>query len=171
VKITVKAMTILSAALAVLLAPLCPAFAGQSVPLKPLNQEKIQGEVRVILLRAGKIITLKNEEQTVVTYAIEIPQTGAFSDLSFSSNDEIAFSAKGKAIECEGPSGSTAMGFDDLPRQDELSKPKVASGKAMLAEEIVFRRLKTDAEKVDVKLKFTWRGNKLTFDFKEVALN
>jgi hypothetical protein len=41
----------------------------------------------------------------------------------------------------------------------------------MIAEDVVFRGLKIDAEKLDVKLKFTWRGSPLAFDFKDVSLN
>ena len=166
--IPAKAMMTLSAALAVLSAPLCPVSAGQAVPLKPLNLEKTQGEVRVVLLRAGKITSSEKEAQWVVTYAVEIPQKGAFSDLGFSSEDEVAVSVKGKAVECQGGFGSGSMGFDDLPRKGELSRPKVAPGNAMIAEDVVFRGLNIEAEKLDVKLKFTWRGTKLAFDFKDV---
>lgn len=166
-----KAMTTLGAAFAVLLGLLCPVSAGQAEPLKPLNQEKTQGEVRVVLLRAGKVISSEKEAQWVVTYGVEVPLKGAFSDLAFSSEDEVALSVKGKNINSWGDFGSGSMGFDDLPRQGELRKPEVAPGKAMLAEDVVFRGLKIDAEKLDVKIRFTWRGSPLTFDFKDVPLN
>jgi hypothetical protein len=123
--VPVKAMTMLSAASAVLSGSFCLAEAGQSLPLKPLNQEMTQGEVRVVLLRAGKVSSSEHEAQWVVTYGIEVPQKGAFSDLGFSSADEVTLAVKGKAVEGLGGWSSGAMGFDDLPDRVSLKNRKL----------------------------------------------
>jgi len=154
-----------------MLASLCLCFAGQSAALKPLNLEQTRGEVRVVLLRAGQVVLTNNQTQFVVTYVVEVPAKGAFSDLSFSSNTEITLAVKGKPIEFQGESSSSAMDFKELSRQNELIKPVVKEGKEMLAQENVFKDLIVEAKKLDVKLQFTWRGNERVFDFKDVPLN
>ena len=62
------------------------------------------------------------------------------------------------------------MGVDKLPRQDELVKPAIRPDKAMLGEEVVLEGVKVDAKKVDVKIQFSWRDNKMAFDFKDVPV-
>jgi hypothetical protein len=160
-----------SVILLTLMATICLGFAGQSAALKPLNLEQTQGEVRVVLLRAGQVVSTNNQIQFIVTYVVEIPKKGAFADLHFSSNDEIALVVKGKPVEFYGESSSSAMDFKELPRQNELIKPKAIEGREMLAQDIVFKDLKIEARKFDVKLKFSWRGNERSFDFKDVPLN
>ncbi len=158
-------------ALAALFVLLCLGAAKQPAPLKPLNLEQVQGEVRIVLLRAGQVVLTNNQMQFVVTYVVEVPRKGAFSDLSFSSSNEITLAVKGKPIEFHGESSSSAMDFKELSRQNELIKPVVKEGKEMLAQENVFKDLKIEAKKLDVKLQFTWRGNERVFDFKDVPLN
>jgi hypothetical protein len=158
-------------ALAALLVLLCLGATKQPAPLKPLNLEKIQGQVRVVLLRAGQVGLTNNQPEFIVTYVVEIPSKGAFSDLHFYSTNEIELKVNGKTIEWRGGFSSGAMGFNDLPRQNELSKPKELPGKSMLAQDTVFDGLKIDAKKIDVKLQFTWRGSQQVFEFKDVPLN
>ena len=146
-------------------------FTGDAAPLKPLNLEQTRSEVRVVLLRAGQVVSTNNQMQFVVTYVVEVPAKGAFSDLSFNSNNEITLVVKEKPIEFHGESSSSAMDFKELPRQSELIKPAAKEGKEMLAQEIVFKDLKIEAKQLDVKLQFAWRGNERVFDFKDVPLN
>jgi hypothetical protein len=134
------------------------------------NQEQTQGEVRVILLRVSQLI-VSNQPNFVVTYAVEIPVKGAFADLHFSSDKELALSVKGKPLYFPGSFSSTSMDFKALPRQNELIKPKVHEGKAMLAEEIVIAGLKVKASHVDLKIQFSWRGTEMKFDFQGVPTN
>ncbi len=162
--------TALTTALTALLAALCLGAASGSAPLKPLNLEKTHGPVRVVLLRAGQVISTNNQPEFVVTYVVEIPSEGAFSDLHFSSSNEIELKANRKVIAWSGGFSSSAMGFNNLPRQNELSKPKEFPGKAMLALDIVYSGLKIDAKAVDLKLQFTWRKNQQVFEFKNVPL-
>ena len=145
-------------------------FTGDAAPLKPLNLEQTHSEVRVVLLRAGQMVSTNNQPEFVVTYIVEVPNKGAFSDLHFYSTNEIALAVRGKPFEFQGFS-SSAMDFKDLPRQEELSRPGARDGKSMIAQDIVFQGLKVDSKKIDVKLQFTWRGNKMRFDFKDVPLN
>jgi len=159
------------AALATLFVSLCLGVTAQFAPLKPLNLEKTREQVRVVLLRAGQVISTNSQPEFVVTYVVEIPSKGAFSDLHFYSTNEIELKANGKVIEWNGGFSSSAMGFNDLPRQNELSKPKELPGKAMLAQDMVFSGLKVNAKKIDVNLQFTWRGSQQVFDFKDVPLN
>jgi hypothetical protein len=151
-----------------------PVFAGNAQPkpaLRPLNLEQTQGDVRVVLLRAGRVTSASNRLDLVVTYAVEVPTNGAFSDLQFSSADEIALVVHGKLVDFHGNASTAAMDFEQLPRAGEVTRPKARPGKVMLAQETVFPGLKIDAEKMEVKLHFTWRGHARCFDFKDVPLN
>ncbi len=145
--------------------------AGEQRPAKALNLEKSRGEVRVVLLRVGQVVSTNDHQMFAVTYVVEVPRKGAFSDLHFSSDMEITLAAHGKPVEFHGGTSSGAMDFKELPRQSELSKPATKEGKAMLAKEIVFEGLKVEAKKIDVRLQFSWRGSDMLFDFKDVPLN
>ena len=149
---------------------ICFATAENPKPLKALNLEQSQGEVRVILLRAGWTASTNNAKPLVITCAIEVPVKGAFSDLHFNSADEIALTGHGKAVEFHSVSSAT-MDLKDLPRQSELTRPATREGRAMIAEELTLNDIHLDAKQIDVKLHFLWRGNEMNFDFKDVPLN
>jgi hypothetical protein len=149
---------------------ICSVTAETLPPLKALNLEQTQGEVRVLLLRAGKINATNDAKPLVLTFAVEVPAKGAFSDLHFNSADEITLTTQGKPIKMNSFSGSL-IDFKDLSRQNELTRPMVKEGKQMIAEEIVLKDINLDVHSIDVKFHFLWRGNKMNFVFKDVPLN
>ena len=106
----------------------------------------------------------------VRTYGVEVPTNGAFSDLSFSSNDEIGLVVGGKPIDFRGGLSSGSMGFGELPRQAELHKPALQEGKAMIFEDVTFTGLHIGAQQVDIRIRFFWRGSLLSFDFQNVPV-
>jgi hypothetical protein len=136
---------------------------------RKVSLEQTQGDVRVVLLRAGAITSPTNQDSVEVTYVVEIPLKGAFSDLSFGS-DEVTLTANGKPLNVSRQVTGSAMGFDKLPRQNELIKPVVRSGKAMIAEEVLFEGVNVRSKKVNVKIQFSWRGQPFTFTFKDLTL-
>jgi len=161
-----------AAMLGSLMAALSLGIAGlAAAPIKPLNLEQNHGEVRVILLRAGQVVLSNHLPVFVVTYVVEVPTNGAFSDLHFSSSNDITLGVRGKPIAISCPVSTGSMDFNKLPRQNELIRPSERAGKVMLAQETVFDGLNVDAPKIDVKLQFTWRKNPMLFDFKDVPLN
>jgi hypothetical protein len=168
-KTQIKSIVTVKASLVAAFASISLGIAGQQTPVKSLNLEQTRGNVRVVLLRAGRLISTNGQPEVVVTYVVEVPNKGAFSDLHFSLDNECILAVRGKPLECRGSSSS--MGFKDLPRQNELSKLVAREGRSMLAEEILFRSLKMEAKKIDVKLQFSWRGQEMVFDFKDVPLN
>lgn len=141
----------------------------QKVPPEP-TLEKTQGEVRVVVLRVANFTSLNQEPAFEVTYGIEIPQKGAFSDLSIRSSDEVALTANGQPVPTPGAVSSHSMGMDRLPRQHELVLPSVAKGKAMLGEQVEFQGLRVHAKKIDVTIRFSWRGKEMTFAFEDVPV-
>jgi hypothetical protein len=134
------------------------------------NLEKTQGEVRVILLRVGNVIASNQKPGFGVTFAIEVPQQGAFSDLSIRSNEEVALAVNGRPVKIPGASSSGSMGIDKLPRQHELVLPTVPKGRATLGEQVEFEGLTIDAKKIDVTIRFSWRKQEMTFAFKDVPV-
>jgi hypothetical protein len=167
----INTIVVLTSALAVSLAFGSVGKAEPQAQLKPLNLEQIHGEVRAVLLRTGQVISTTNPLEFVVTYVVEVPTNGAFSDLHFSSDKEIALGIRGKPVVFHGSISTISMEFKKLPRQSELTEPKERAGKAMLAQETVFHGLKIDARKIDLRLRFDWRGREMLFDFKDVPLN
>ena len=149
-------------------------FAKQPSSLKQLNLESTHGEVRVILLRAGQVVSTNGQTQFVATYAVEIPDQGAFSDLHFYSNTELNLAVRGKAVDFSKIEGS-AMGFDELQQKTDLIKLETTKGKAMITEDIIIGNLngdlKLDAKKIDVIVQFDWRKLPQKFVFKDVPLN
>jgi hypothetical protein len=169
-----KTIKFVIAAFAAVIASSCLSFASQPALLKQINLESTQGEVRVVLLRAGQMISANGQIQFVATYAVEIPKHGAFSDLHFYSTNELTLGVNGKPVEFNKFSSST-MGFDELHQKTDLSKPETTKGKAMITEDVVIGNLdgdlKIDAKTVDVIVQFDWRKNPMKFDFKDVPLN
>src|SRR5690349_2084765 len=102
--------TLLGRTVAALFAIFVAAWTGtaQKVPPQP-TLEKTQGEVRVVVLRVANFTSLSREPAFEVTYGIEIPQKGAFSDLSIRSSDEVALTAKGKPVKTPGAMSSGSM--------------------------------------------------------------
>lgn len=170
----IKTIKFAIAAFVAVIASTCLSFAGQSASLKQLNLETTQGEVRVVLLRAGQVISTNGQIQFVATYAVEIPKKGAFSDLHFYSTNELTLAVHGKPVEFSSISGSS-MGFDELHQKTDLIEPETTKGKAMITEDIVIGNLdgdlKLDAKKADAIVQFDWRKNPMKFVFKDVPLN
>lgn len=148
----------------------CVAKAGDNPGGKKTNLEKTDGQVRVILLRVQNTATTNGLQQFVVTYGVEAPLKSAFSDLSFSAKDELTLVVYGQPINHHHESCGSAMGSEDLPRQNELTKPVIAEGKAMLAEDITYSGLFVGAMKIDFKIQFSWRGEPMRFEFKDVPV-
>jgi hypothetical protein len=157
--------------MAVLCATFLLAWTGtaQKVAPKP-TLEKTQGQVRVVLLRVANFTSSNHEPAFEVTYGIEVPQKGAFSDLSIRSDDAVALTEKGQPVLTPGAVSSGSMGMDKLPRQDQLVLPTVAKGKAMLGEQVEFEGLKITTKMIDVTIRFSWRGQAMTFAFKDVPV-
>ncbi|MBI3878625.1 MAG: hypothetical protein HY301_00975 [Verrucomicrobia bacterium] len=145
--------------------------AGERAKSKRPNLEKTHGDVRVVLLRIGQVVTSTNKPKFVVTYVVEIPKEGAFSDLHFRSDKELRLFVRGKPLEPHGEVSSGAMGFEKLPRRDELTKPTLHEGKAMIAQNIELTEFNVREKKLDVKIEFTWRGKEMSFDFKDVPMD
>ena len=156
-------------ALGVILIVGCNPPAGTLDATSKLNPDVRQGQVRVVLLRVGPVVATNDRPAFVVTYGVEVPTEGAFSDLSFNSKDEIALVVRGKPLDYHELS-SGAMGFDALPRQSELSKPGIQQGKAMIFQDTVFNGLVVDAKQLEVRLQFSWRGTPLHFSFENVPV-
>ena len=169
-KFKTKTIKFAIAAFVAVIASSCLGFASQLAPLKQLNLEITQGEVRVVLLRAGQVISTNGQIQFVATYAVEIPDKGAFSDLHFYSNTELNLAVNGKPVEFNNIE-SSEMGFDELLQKTDLNKLETHTGKAMIAQDVVIKDLKIDAKMVDVIVQFDWRKNPMKFDFKDVPLN
>lgn len=173
-KFKTKSIKLTAAAIFAVVASSCLGFASQPAPLKQLNLESAHGEVRVILLRAGQVVSTNGQTQFVATYTVEIPEKGAFSDLSFSSSNEFILAVRGKAVEFSKFEGSS-MGFDELHQKTALIKLETTRDKSMITEDIVIGALdgdlKIDAKKVDVIIQFVWRKNPQKFVFKDVPLN
>ncbi|MBL9172555.1 MAG: hypothetical protein JNL10_03385 [Verrucomicrobiales bacterium] len=129
-----------------------------------------QSEVRVVLLRVGPRTSSTSQPTFQVTYGVEVPATGAFSDLGFKGNDEIALLVRGKPIPLPGGFSSSAMGFGELSSRGELRKPTLQEGKAMIFEDITFPALQIDAGHLDLRIQFSWRGTPLRFDFEDVPV-
>ena len=127
--------------------------AGEQKTKPGLNFEKVQGEVRVVLLRAGQVPSTNGQTAFVVTYIVEIPMKGAFSDLHFSSDKEVSIEVRGKPIKFSGSTSGSSSDFKDLPGQSELTKPVGREGMAMLAQERIFKDLKIDAKTVDLRIR------------------
>lgn len=104
----------------------------------------------------------------MVTYGVEVPQKGAFSDLIFGSTEEVAASAGGKPITATKGSSSLSTGFKDLPRLGEMTEPLISQGRAMIAEEVVWEGTVVESKTVDLKIQFKWRGGDRVFNFKDV---
>ncbi len=166
-----KHFAFIAVPLVAILAATCISLAGNTPAVGKPTMEKNEGPVRVVLLRVRNIAGRNSQPRFVVTYGVEIPLEGAFSDLSFGSKDEIALIQNGKTLNTTGEVASGSMGFEDLPRQDELTKPVIPEGKAMLAEEIIFTGLTVQSKQIDLKIQFSWRGTPLHFDFKDVPVN
>jgi hypothetical protein len=172
--IKTKTIKFAIAAFVAVIASSCLGFASQPALLKQLNLEITQGEVRVILLRAGQVVSTKGQTQFVATYAVEIPSQGAFSDLHFYSTNELNLTVSGQVVKFSKFSGS-AMGFDELQEKTDLHKLETTKGKSMITEDILIGNvegdLKLDAKKADVIVQFDWRKNPMKFVFKDVSLN
>ena len=146
----------------------CPLVAaGGEAGVKP-NIETTQGELRVVLLRVGKCVSVNNQTNFVVTYGVEVPQKGAFSDLHFGSGEEVTLSVGGKPITPTNGYSSLSTGFKDLPRQSEMTEPLTPKGRAMLAEEVVWEGTVVESKTVDLKIQFKWRGDDRVFNFTDV---
>ena len=158
------------AALCVILVAGCGPPAEAPDATRKLNPDVSQGQVRVVLLRVGPVVSTNDRPTFVVTYGVEVPAEGAFSDLSFNSKDEIALVVRGKLLDYFHEFSSGAMGFDALPRQSELSKPAIQQGKAMIFQDTVLTGLEIDAKQVDVRLQFSWRGTPQHFSFENVPV-
>jgi hypothetical protein len=139
-----------------------------SVPA-PSNLEQINQQVRVVLLRASPNSPTNGQPDFVVTFGIEVPKEGAFSDLHIDSN-EVELTAGGRPIAFRGETVSTSTGFENLPRNGELSKPVVTEGNSMIFEDVIFKALQIDAKHADLKILFSWRGTPMRFDFKNVPV-
>ena len=164
-----------AAAIFAVIVSTCLVFAKQPVKLKQLNLEITHGEVRVILLRAGQVVSTNGQKQFVATYAVEIPDKGAFSDLHLSSDTALNLAVRGQAIAFSFSKGNTCMGFEDLQKETGLQMPETTKGKAICADELLIGNLdgdfKIDSKKVDVIVQFDWRKNPQKFVFKDVPLN
>jgi len=169
-KTQIRSISAFIAALCVILVAGCNPPAEVPDATRKLKPDVSQGQVRVVLLRVGPVVSTNDRPTFVVTYGVEVPAEGAFSDLTFNSNDEIALVVHGKPLDYYGELSSGAMGFDALPRQSELSKPAIQQGKAMIFQDIVFTGLVVDAKQLEVRLQFSWRGTPLRFSFENVPV-
>lgn len=148
----------------------CREPGGAAKVVDPFTNDLTQGQVRVVLLRACPDASVADQSTFVVTYGVEVPTDGAFSDLSFSSNDEIALLVRGKPVAFRSGFSSAAMGFGDLPRQTELRQPALPEGRAMLFQDLTFPDLEIEAKHMDIRLRFSWRGSSRSFDFQGVPV-
>ena len=105
-----------------------------------------------------------------VTFAVEVPQKGAFADLAFSSDTEVVLIEGGKPLTPPGFSGVMYGSFKQIPFGKELSEPAATEGKSMCVEDVVFTGIAVHARKIDVRIQFSWRGTAQRFDFKNVAV-
>ena len=166
----IRSISAIIATLCVILVAGCSPPADAPDATRKLNPDVSQGQVRVVLLRVGPVVSTNDRPTFVVTYGVEVPAEGAFSDLSFNSKDEIALVVRGKLLDYFREFSSGAMGFDALPRQSELSKPAIQQGKAMMFQDTVLTGLEIDAKRVDVRLQFSWRGTPQHFSFENVPV-
>jgi len=171
-KTQIRSISAFNAALCVILVAGCNPPAEVPDATRKLKPDVSQGQVRVVLLRVGPVVSTNDRPTFVVTYGVEVPTEGAFSDLSFNTKDEIALVVHGKPLDDAllGELSSGAMGFDALPRQSELSKPAIQQGKAMIFQDTVFTGLVVDAKQLEVRLQFSWRGTPLRFSFENVPV-
>jgi hypothetical protein len=77
---------------------------------------------------------------------------------------------RGKPIDFRGGSSSGSMPFSDLPRQNEVRKPELHDGKAMIFEDVTFTGIHVDAQHVEIRVRFSWRNSTLNFDFQNVPV-
>lgn len=141
-----------------------------TVRTSPRFENRI-GPVRVVLLRARTRASNNGSKEFVVTYGVGIPRKGAFSDLVFSSYDELAVLAHGKPIDLSGcTSSSLATGFEGLPVREELLKPETPEGELMIFQDIVLGGLEPGTRQLDFQMRFKWRGSPMRFDFKDVPV-
>jgi hypothetical protein len=136
----------------------------------PRFLERTNGPVRGVLLRAGFDGPPGSGGAFGVTYGIEVPQPGAFSDLHIRSDQEASLTVQGKPVPFHGGTVSCSGGFNELRHKAELAMPRVGPGKAMLFEQVDWLGLKLDAVKVDVRIQFSWRKTPLRFDFANVEV-
>ena len=162
---TLSSSSIRSAIFTLLLA--CTMLAGAAE--KKSTHEMSRGDVRVILLRVGNSTTTNNQPAFEVTYAVEIPKKGAFSDLKFK-GEEITLAAKGVPIQGATEVSSLSTGIENLPRPSELDHPTAQPEKAILGQHVEFTGLKVKEKTVDLTIRFTWRDRQLEFPFKSVPV-
>ena len=134
--------------------------------------EKTIGEVRIVLIRVGYLNGADGDRVFTVTYAIEVPQKGAFSDLKFSSEDEVVLSVKGKPIADKDfkEISSLSAAVEKLPAAAGMKLPVEGKGRAILGEEVDFKGLKIMGDRLDVKIRFSWRGQTMAASFQDVPV-
>ncbi len=158
-------------ALVAMLASAIPATAGDLQTARKANLEMSQGDVRVILLRTRSVVLTNGQSGFAVTFAVEVPQKGAFSDLAFSSDTEVVLIEGGKLLTPPGFSGMMYGSFKQLPFRNELIEPATTDGNAMCVEDVVFTGIAVHARKIDIRIQFSWRGSPQRFDFKNVVVD
>jgi hypothetical protein len=124
---------------------------------KKSDFEISQGDVRVILLRTVNSVSTNNEPVFEVTYAIEIPKKGAFSDLRFGKSEEITLSSKGVPIKDAHSLSSLSTSFETLPRSSELPRPVAQPEKAILGQHVQFTGLKIKEKQIDITVRLNSR--------------
>ena len=169
-KTQIRSISAFIAALCVILVAGCNPPADVPDATRKLKPDVSQGQVRVVLLRVGPVVSTNDRPTFVVTYGVEVPTEGAFSDLSFNSKDEITLVVRGKPLDYRGGGGSASVGFSELPRQSELRKPALQDGKAMIFEDVTFTDLHIDAKQIAVRIRFSWRGTPQSFEFQNVPV-
>ncbi len=166
------------------------AFAAKQKPLATYNPEQIQGDVKIVLLRVGKLTMFTDkcfsdlrsarmigEPVFMVTYLVEVPKRGAFSGLAFRSNDQLDVIHDGHSIASQTEPG-LVKGFDGHSESFEalascvyLRDRVIPNDGAAMIEEDTLQGLKVSADVIDLQIKFGWNGKDLVFTFRNVPLN
>ena len=77
----IRSISAFIATLCVILVAGCSPSAEAPDATRKLNPDVSQGQVRVVLLRVGPVVSTNDRPTFVVTYGVEVPAEGAFSDL------------------------------------------------------------------------------------------
>ena len=166
------------------------AFAAKQKPLATYNPEQIQGDVKVVLLRVGKLTMFTDKcfsdsqfTQTIgepvflVNYLVEVPKKGAFAGLTLRGSQGLDIIRDGHSIIGQTEPGlikafnGDSQAFEKLSSRPDLRGRTIPDDKAALVEEDTLQGLNVSADQVDLHIKFGWNGKNMVFTFKDVPLN
>jgi len=189
-KTQIKSIVVIVATLAVISCGVFFARAEKQKPLATYNPEQMQGDVKVVLLRVGKLTMFTDKcfsdsrvAQTIgepvflVSYLVEVPKKGAFSGLALKGSQGLDIIHDGHSIIGQTEPGlikafdGSSEAFKNLSSRPDLRDRTIPDDKAGMVEEDTLQGLNVSADHVDLQIKFGWNGEDLIFNFKDVPLN